>query len=104
KTLDKLMTHELLVNEKNAISFRAKSLYYLIRSTHFLHLLQHEKAELLLTKHRVMYEGNLHFISASPGNYLNTLHELMLVHFRMQRFDQALKIIGQLRRLPEVSN
>lgn len=94
----------MLRHEKTAISFRSKSLYFLIRSTYFLHQLQYEKAETLLTKHIALYEQYPHFIAASPGNYLNALNELLLVHFRLRRYDQALKIIQHLRMLPDTSH
>jgi tetratricopeptide (TPR) repeat protein len=104
KSIERIMAHELLRNEKNAISFRSKSLYFLIRSTYFLHELQYEKAETLLTKHITLYEQYPHFIAASPGNYLNALRELLLVHFRLHRHDQASKIIQHLRMLPDTSH
>ncbi|MEO6438091.1 MAG: hypothetical protein ABIO23_02830 [Chitinophagales bacterium] len=102
--LKKLSIHDLLQHERKAISFRAKSLYFLIRSTIFISDLEYEKAERMLKNHHNLYEKHPHFIAASPGNYLNVLNELMLVHFRMHRFEEALKYIQRLRQLPETSH
>ncbi len=95
---------KLLQDEKYALSFRSKSLYFLIKSTCSLCELQFEKAEEMMLKHLKLYEKHPHFIQASPGNYLNTLKELLMVHFRLRRYTEANKIIERLRLLPENSS
>jgi len=101
KSLKQVMSHPLLKSDKNAISFRAKSLFYIIRSGYHLHLNEFEKAESFLKRHIQMYEQFPHFIEAAPGNYLSALRDLLTVRFRMKRFDAAKLIIKQLEQLPE---
>ena len=103
RELKKLMSHRLLSDERQAISFRAKSLYLLIHSSHALYRFEYEKAEKMLSRHLELYEAHPQFISASPGNYLNAWNELILVHFRMKRYNESLRLIRRLQQLPETS-
>ncbi len=67
KIIASLNNESLLKHEKNAISFRSKSLYFLIRSTLFINEFKYEKAEGMLQKHIALYEKHPHFIAPRPA-------------------------------------
>jgi len=102
--IKKLMRNKVLLSEKNALSFRGKSLYYVIHSNYLIHAGKFRKATLLLKKHITLYEKFPQFIEASPGNYLSAFKELLELNFRLKRFDEAKRLIEQLRRLPDNSH
>lgn len=97
----KVMQHPLLRNEKQALSFRAQSLYYYIWSAYLVATRQFEKSEYYLTAQIELYNRHRHFLQAAPGNYLGALSDLLVSRFRTRQYDEVLRLIGQLKKLPD---
>ncbi|MEO6168045.1 MAG: hypothetical protein ABIO46_08735, partial [Chitinophagales bacterium] len=97
----KVIAHLLLKQEKTAISFRAKSLFYYIWSSYYMATCQFEKAEKHLTQQINSYQQHRHFLQAAPGNYLGALNDLLLSRYRTGQYAVVLEMIDKLKKLPD---
>ncbi|MGB3075784.1 MAG: hypothetical protein WBB36_10715, partial [Chitinophagales bacterium] len=99
--IKKIMGQTVLKQERNAISFRAKSLFHNIWSSYYMATSLFEKAEVHLSQQINAYQLHRHFLEAAPGNYLGALNELLISRYRTGQFNEVLKMIRHLKELPD---
>jgi hypothetical protein len=101
RTLEQVMKHPLMKNEKFADTFTARIYYFYIKGVYFELKGDIENGYRFRKRFVELMEGEPQLLEIQARNYLSALNNLAISEMELEKFDEALITVEKIRELPQ---
>ncbi len=98
-----LIEHALLKDEKKALSFRAKSMYWGAHGLFSRAMADVDNSIRFMEKRVEVWEANKHQIADDPWGYITILNALLIVYMENGHDKEALAVIAKMNKIPSAT-
>lgn len=99
--IEELIADPLFSREENAITLRAKVLYFSTWTLYYLYKCEYETAMYYTKMLRKLYQRKPYLLEWFPQEYLYACQYLIICHFVLEDFDESSKAISEVKCLIE---